>query len=258
MIEEQPGRDWRDLQHRVQAILNECGLVAESSKSLRTARGTTEIDVYATDSSTTPPAIYFCECKRWQVHVPQGEVQAFRTVMSDAGANFGLFISAAGFQSGAFDVVQHTNIQLLDWAEFQALFVNRWYRTYMVPTMRLEEDPLIEYTEPINSRIFRRADGLSPERVARFKALRKRHSLPAMSLMMVWSHAIPGPYVASLVGDTSAPPPALPFRPSVDTDTLQLPGPILDATALRPLMQAVTDYYRQATAEFDEVFGGRA
>jgi len=89
MIEEQPGTDWRDLQLRVAAILGECGLVCEVSKSLQVARGTVEIDVYATDPTTTPPAIYLCECKRWSTPVPQGEVQTFRTVVGDAGLTLG-------------------------------------------------------------------------------------------------------------------------------------------------------------------------
>ena len=66
MIEKEPGADWRDLQQRVAAILLECGLVAEVGRSLGLARGTVEIDVYATDPATTPRAMYLCECKRWR------------------------------------------------------------------------------------------------------------------------------------------------------------------------------------------------
>lgn len=108
IIEEQPGADWHDLQQRVATILRESGLVPEVGRSLRLARGTVEIDVYATDPTTTPRAVYLCECKRWRNRVPQVEVQAFRTIVSAAGAHFGLFVSAAGFQAGAFEVVEHT------------------------------------------------------------------------------------------------------------------------------------------------------
>lgn len=74
MIEREPGTDWRDLQRRVAAILQECGLHTEVGKSVTTARGTVVIDVWALDRTTTPPALYFCECKRWSTAVPQGEV----------------------------------------------------------------------------------------------------------------------------------------------------------------------------------------
>ena len=92
MIESTPGPDWRDLQRRVAAILNEAGFSAEETKAVSTARGTAEIDVYAVDVSVTPALLYFCECKRWRKRVSQGEVQAFRTVLSDAGAYVGIFL----------------------------------------------------------------------------------------------------------------------------------------------------------------------
>lgn len=242
LIEEPPGADWRDLQMRVAAILTECGLKAEPTKSVKTARGTTEVDVYAVDPQTIPPAIYFCECKRWQTNVPQGEVQAFRTVVSDGGANFGLVISAKGFQQGAFDVVAHTNIRLADWREFQTLFLDRWYWTHMVPAVKSAGDALIQYTEFFNSRIARRAAALATDRFARFRELQDRHFAPAIDL---WILMVTGRL-------------ALPLRASLTREAIELPDSILDATALRPLMESIAEYYRAATAEFDEVFDGRA
>jgi hypothetical protein len=151
MIEERPGADWHDLQQRVATILRECGLIPEVSRSLRLVRGTVEIDVYATDPTTTPSAVYLCECKRWRSRVPQAEVQAFRTIVSDAGAHFGLFVSATGFQAGAVQVVEHTNVHLLGWPEFQALFLERWCRKYWVPTLRTCGDRLASYVDPVSS-----------------------------------------------------------------------------------------------------------
>lgn len=160
MIEEQPGKDWRDLQCRVAEILQECGFVAETAKTITTARGKTEVDVYAIDPSTTPESIYLCECKRWVSRVPQGEVQTFRTVVADAGAHFGLFISSQGFQSGAHDVVQHTNIHLLDWRAFQRLFLERWCTTFWVPTVRSGADVLAGHVEmPFNDAVLRLKHG---------------------------------------------------------------------------------------------------
>jgi hypothetical protein len=92
-----------------------------------------------------------CECKRWHSNIPQAEVQTFRTIVSDAGAHFGLFVSAIGFQTGAFEVVKHTNIHLLSWQEFQGIFVERWCRTYWVPTLRTCGDRLAGYVDPVSS-----------------------------------------------------------------------------------------------------------
>lgn len=154
MIEPQPGTDWMDLQCRVAVILQECGLVAEVAKSLVTARGTVEVDVYATDPQTTPPGIYLCECKRWRSRIPQGQVQTFRTVVADVGSHFGLFISAEGFQAGAYEVTRHTNVHLLDWVGFQKLFLERWCTNYWVPTLRSRGDFLAEYVDPVHSDAF--------------------------------------------------------------------------------------------------------
>lgn len=156
MIESPPGDDWRDLQERVATILRESGLDAEVGVQLALARGGAEIDVLATDPTTTPPGLYLCECKRWRTNVPQAEVRAFRTVVADAGAHFGLFISSTGFQSGARNVVAHTNIHLLDWVQFQDLFVERWCRRYWVPTVRREADRIAEHADmPGNDAPFR-------------------------------------------------------------------------------------------------------
>jgi hypothetical protein len=151
MIEKEPGADWRDLQQRVAAILQECGLIAEVGRSICVARGTVDVDVYAVDPTTTPRAVYLCECKRWRSRVPQAQVQAFRTIVLDAGAHFGLSVSAAGFQAGAFEVVKHTNVHLLGWEAFQDLFLERWCRTYWVRTLRDRGDRLAGYVDPVIS-----------------------------------------------------------------------------------------------------------
>ena len=155
-IECKPGTDWHDLQVRVSQILGESGLASQVGTKISTARGQVEIDVYATDPKTTPPAIYLCECKRWATRVPQAEVQAFRTIVTDVGAHFGLFISAAGFQAGAFEVVKHTNIHLLDWGSFQHVFIERWCKQFWIPTFRSRADSLAGSVEPLRSDAFRR------------------------------------------------------------------------------------------------------
>jgi hypothetical protein len=104
--------------------------------------------------------VYVADCKRWRSRVPQAEVQAFRTIVGDAGAHFGLFISALGFQAGARDVVQYTNVHLLDWAEFQSLFAERWCQVHFAPTIRDECAGLASYAEmPSNDAPIRLAHG---------------------------------------------------------------------------------------------------
>lgn len=200
MIEEQPGKNWRDLQCRVAEILQECGLVAETEKTIATARGKTEVDVYAVDPTTTPESLYLCECKRWASRVPQGEVQTFRTVIADAGAHFGLFISAQGFQSGAHKVVQHTNIHLLDWEAFQRLFRERWCETFWVPTVTSRADMLAGHVVlPASDAMIRHAHGdpITPAEAVGFIVLKL--SMNSLDNIMYSKLGKPAPPVSEAI-----------------------------------------------------------
>ena len=234
--------------------MGECGLDVEGPKELALARGTVEVDISATDREATPPGFYLCECKHWKTNVPKAIVHAFRTVMGDSGANLGMIISSQGFQSGAHEAAKNANIKLLSWEEFQGLFAERWFRNYMAPSVRQELDPLMEYTEPINSRIFRKADALAEDARQQFKVLRAKYFVPTFGLLPLWL-AIP-PYSDRPV------PPQLPLRSALTRDGLPqvdvLPGDVLDSTALRPVLDGLVSYAQSAIAEFDEVFGERA
>jgi restriction system protein len=78
--------DWGDLQRQVSQILQERGLETDLERSIKTARGTVEVDVYAEDRMQTPYVTYLCECKHWTSSVPQTIIHAFRTVVTDYGA----------------------------------------------------------------------------------------------------------------------------------------------------------------------------
>jgi len=164
MIDDMPA-SWRDLQGYVARILSECGVATAIEKVVKTARGKVEIDVWAHDSSSTPPQTYLVECKRWRDAVPQTVVHAFRTVVGDSGANWGAIVSSNGFQSGAYEAARYSNVRLLSWLEFQNLFAESWFEHYFCRLVGEKCDPLVEYTEPINSRIFKKADILSESHV---------------------------------------------------------------------------------------------
>ena len=91
-----------------------------------------DIDVYARDATREPTLTIVCECKHWQAAVPKNVVHGFRTVMDEAGANVGFIISANGFQSGALEAANNTNIHLVTWNEFQERFFDRWFETMRV------------------------------------------------------------------------------------------------------------------------------
>lgn len=131
MIYRNEPSNWKDLQDKVAEILIESGIYAESPKIIHSARNDYEIDVYAKERINSRDNIILIECKNWNSRVPQTIVHAFRTAMSDIGANVGYIISKKGFQKGAIQAAENTNIQLLTWNEFQELFENEWRKNYL-------------------------------------------------------------------------------------------------------------------------------
>ena len=242
---------WRDLQSEVGQILHECGFHAEVDITIQTARGTVNVDVYAEDRSRMPEIRYLIECKHWKTRVPKTVVHAFRAVVSDFGANVGLFVSSVGFQSGAFDVAKNSPLRLVEWREFQDLFISTWIKKCFTPGLYKAADPLQEYTEPINSRIFRKADLLPEERKVKFKELRAKHRALAL-------YVLPLSHDLLLFG---IPLPRLPLKESLQdlgSHGIRLPQDVLDAITLRQLLEALSRNCISAVAEFDEVFGERA
>jgi len=244
--------DWRDAQNQVAKILKECEFDTYIEHTVQTLRGAVNIDVFAVDTTQQPPSIYLCECKHWRSAVPQTDVHAFRTVVHDYGANWGLFISSNGFQQGAYTAAQYTNVRLLSWEEFQQLFMDRWYVQYFLPQLYQSVDALVEYTEPVNSRIFRKVDALAPQAVGQFNLLRKKHE-PLATLASLLR-------VPFLLGNHSRP--ALPLDESLPEEMYGrrdiLPRDLLEAQSFRSLLEIYVGYITHALQEFDELFGERA
>lgn len=143
--------DWRDLQERVAQLFEEMGCAVSVGTKVALVRGQKEIDVLAVDSGVTPASMYAIECKNWSSRVPQDVAHSFRTVVSDLGAHRGYIISKAGFQSGAYEAVQNTNIDLLSFAELQGVFVDRWLISMAKRNMPLS-DALFPYWDPSGGR----------------------------------------------------------------------------------------------------------
>ena len=233
--------DWRDLQKQAALILSECGLKADVDKRIRTVRGTVNVDVFASDPSQTPESVFLCECKRWKTRVTKMVVHALRQVVTDYGANWGLIISAAGFQSGAIEAAQSSNVRLLTWAEFEKLWADRWIKNYMLPAIRKFSDSLIYYTEPVNFATFKRADALPRAKRERFIAMRKagkHQQIAFFALRLVYLEDHIRSYLKRL--------PLL--------KASGLPKKVGQAGSLRGFLHALKDEIAAATEEYNEVF----
>lgn len=247
-----PPADWKDLQRQVNEIFQRSGLNSETDKKISTVRGSVNIDVYAEDSTSQPTTIYLCECKYWKSNVPKTVVHALRTVVQDYGANWGFIISSAGFQSGAYEAAANSTVRLLTWDDFQKLFLDRWIRNYMIPRLREEVDPLVEYTEPINSRIFRKAGRLARKKQELFEQLRQKYESLGFFAVYFLASEFTGQNVHLL---------SLPLRENIrNLKAVQtnLPDELLDATYLRDFVDILCRLAKEGIAAFDKVFGERA
>lgn len=117
--------DWKQLQAFTAAILSDCGFHTSVERTIPLVRGNAEIDVYAEKKAAVESKV-ICECKHWASPVPQTVVHSFRTIVNDSGANHGFIISKAGFQKGAYEAIEKTNVSLLNWNEFQEKFTMEW------------------------------------------------------------------------------------------------------------------------------------
>lgn len=126
MITSEP-TDWKDLQDKVNYILTGVGLISEKETLLKTPRGSVEIDVYAFDPNSVDKVKYIIECKNWNKLIPQTVVHSFCTIMNETGGNIGYIISKKGFQKGAIEYSQSSNIKLFSYFEFQAHYFDLWY-----------------------------------------------------------------------------------------------------------------------------------
>jgi hypothetical protein len=113
-------------------------------------------------------------------------------------------------------------------------------------------DPLVEYTEPINSRIFKKADRLTKAKQTEFRRLRSKY-LPLAMLFLPLHPAYPRTEPVTI---------ELPLRDRwigiKDPPRVSVSESVLNAKSLRDLLMAYSTDVNAATAEFDAVFGERA
>lgn len=252
LIESSPPTGWRQLENAVARIYRESGWTADTETEVTTTRGVVEIDVLARDPRPVPPVTAFCECKNWRKNVLKTVVHSLRTVVSDFGANWGIIISSRGFQKGAYEAAQHSTIRLLDWEGFQALMRDQWLKEFMIPQLFAVNDPLIENTEPINSRIFKKADKLSKPAQVAFRQLRTKY-LPLAMLFLPFHPAFPRHETITL---------ELPLKNGLldvkNPPDVALYPTVVQAGSLREVLLAYSHDVDLAIAEFDSIFGERA
>lgn len=188
MITKEP-KNWKDLQNKVNLILNDIGLDSKTEFKLNTPTSKIEVDVYAIDPKSVDKIKYIIECKNWNKNIPQHVIHSFITTMNATGGDIGYIISKKGFQKGAIESVNYTNIRLFSYNEFQEHYLMLWYKKSFAKRIYEISSDLISYTEPINSRRFKCQEKLTNIKAEKFDHLLDKYSDFATMLICIGSNS---------------------------------------------------------------------
>ena len=104
--------DWRTYQREAAQFLSSLGFDVAVDEKLRGVRGSHDVDVVARGQRAGLELLWVVECKRWNRRVSKDRVLTLRALIEDVGADKGILLAENGFQSGARDAAQGTNVQL--------------------------------------------------------------------------------------------------------------------------------------------------
>lgn len=174
-IYENEPKTWKELQNKAAELLTVCGYLSETEKEISTIREKVNVDVYAEINREMSRSVIICECKFWKKKVPKNVVHAFRSVINDYGSNYGFIISKMGFQSGAFDAIKNTNVQLVTWLQFENTFKAEWIRKRLIEVSKATR-PLYDYVS-VGCMIFfkEQLSKLSQEELSKYHYLTEKH-----------------------------------------------------------------------------------
>ncbi|MDR7098949.1 hypothetical protein J2X04_001296 [Lysobacter niabensis] len=112
--------NWKEYQAATADVFRRLQCDVKIEYAAKGPHATHDVDVYATFHRSGILCTWIVECKLWNKPVDKGEVMKLRGIVTDLGADRGILISEAGFQSGAQDAARGTNITLVSsLAEFE-------------------------------------------------------------------------------------------------------------------------------------------
>lgn len=109
--------NWNEYQEESAAFFRNLGLNATTNVRLSGARTHHNVDVVVLSQHLGFDIMWIVECKYWQTPVSKLHVLALREIVADTGADRGILLCEAGFQSGALEAANLTNVQATSLAE---------------------------------------------------------------------------------------------------------------------------------------------
>lgn len=111
--------DWRDYQEKTAEFFRSLGLEAETDVTIQGVRTKHDVDVLVKSHHAGFDVTWIVECKFWKSKISKLHVLALREIVNETGADRGILLSESGFQSGAIEAANLTNVQVTSLAEVE-------------------------------------------------------------------------------------------------------------------------------------------
>ncbi len=112
-------KPWKSYQEDVAAYFRSLGLEASTDITIHGVRTKHDIDVLVKSHHVGFDITWIVECKFWSTSVSKLHVLALREIVTDVGADRGIILTESGFQSGAHEAANLTNVQLTSLASIR-------------------------------------------------------------------------------------------------------------------------------------------
>ncbi len=112
---------WREYQEQAAALFRELGFDVHTDLRVTGARGSHDVDVYASFERAGLAVNWIIECKRWKRPVDKSHVLTLRSIVEDVGADRGILLSESGVQSGAVAVTDKSNVHVTSIINLKAI-----------------------------------------------------------------------------------------------------------------------------------------
>ena len=109
--------EWYTFQEAIKEYFLSLGLYAETNKTIKGIRTEHDIGIYVDFSFIGLKTIWLIEAKYWNQKIDKNTVSAFMHRVNETCADKGIIISKKGFQTGAFEAAENSNILLRTFEE---------------------------------------------------------------------------------------------------------------------------------------------
>lgn len=109
--------DWKNYQETAATFFRSLGMSAQTDATIHGVRTKHDIDVLVCSHHAGFDIQWLVECKHWRTKVTKLHVLALREIVSDTGSDRGILLAENGYQSGALEAAELTNVQLTTLAD---------------------------------------------------------------------------------------------------------------------------------------------